>query len=118
MTTSPTSRTRPRPPPAAPAIKTISRLTRGPDTDKSSWRARHPRRGEIGLAGLAGWGAVGDDLRAARRRRLPLGAREPVDKSGVGALAGTPDCCLEHALQHRFVHAGLPRAAIVGELSV
>src|SRR5215211_3909990 len=54
--------------------------------DKSSWRVRHPRRGEIGLAGLAGEGAVGDDPRAARRRRLLLGAREPVDKSGVGAL--------------------------------
>jgi len=24
----------------------------------------------------------------------PLGAREPAHKSGVGALAGTPDCCL------------------------
>ena len=49
-----------------------------------------------------GWGVVADDSLAARRRRLLLGAREPVDKSGVGALAGTPDCCLEHALQHRL----------------
>jgi hypothetical protein len=31
-----------------------------------------------------------------------LGAGKPVDKSGVGALAGTPDCCHEHALQHRL----------------
>ena len=28
-----------------------------------------------------------------RRRRLPLGACEPVLKSGVGAFAGTPVCC-------------------------
>ena len=63
---------------------------------------RHPRLNEIGVAGLAGCGAVVDDPRAARRRRIVLGAREPDVKSGVGALAGTPDCCHEHELQHRL----------------
>ena len=36
---------------------------------------------------------------------LPAIARvlvEPDVKSGVGALAGTPDCCHEHELQHRL----------------
>src|SRR5438874_1930358 len=73
---------------------------------KLGWRAS-PRAGnEIGVARLAGRTASADDRRAVRRRRLPLGACEPVLKSGVGAFAGTPVCCLEHALQLRLITRG------------
>jgi hypothetical protein len=49
---------------------------------------------------------VAEDPSAVRRRRLPLGACEPVLKSGVGAFAGTPVCCLEHELQLRLITRG------------
>ena len=64
--------------------------------------ASPPAVNEIGVAGVARRGAVVDDLVAARRRRRSMVLAEPVVKSGVGALAGTPDCCHEHELQHRL----------------
>ena len=65
--------------------------------------------------GFATHGKVKSGLRQAMarpRRRIPRspcadadlvhGALEPEGQSGVGAFAGTPDCCLEHALQTRL----------------
>jgi hypothetical protein len=63
---------------------------------------RHPAADEILVAVLAGDAGVFDGAACRAFTPLTLGARGPVNESGVGAFAGTPDCCLERAFQRRL----------------
>jgi hypothetical protein len=79
-------------------------------------RDRPPAGCEIGVAWVARvWSGV-DDALAVRRRRSAACACELVWESGVGAFAGTPDCCLCARGTASLVNARPPRTAIIVDL--
>jgi hypothetical protein len=79
---------------------------------ESSWPGRPPAGGEIGVALVARLWLRADDALAVRRRRSSACACELAWESGVGAFAGTPDCCLCARGTASLVNARLLRTAI------